>query len=255
MKAFSVIGTKETGKTTTIEYLIKELKRRRYSIGSIKDIHYDKFAIDTEGTNTHRHKKAGSELVTARGYRETDILFPRQLDIETILGFYDHDFVIMEGVTDYNVPMVLCLKEKQGLKDYKDQKYFSRIFAVSGVVASTEAEVGGIRAIDATKDISGLADLIEQKVYDVLPDFPPDCCDACGHSCRELGARILKGLSVREDCVIKDSDIKLEIDGKEIEIVPFVQDLLRDTLLGVVGNLKGYKKGKSIKITIGHTDR
>jgi len=251
MKAFSVIGTKETGKTTTIEHLIGELKKRRYSIGSIKDIHYEKFAIDTEGTNTHRHRLAGSELVTARGYYETDILFQEKLKIEDILRFYEQDYVIMEGVTDYNIPLILCLKEGKDIRDYKGKEYFKRIFAVSGVVADGKKEIEGLPVIDATGQASELVDLIEEKVYSLLPDFPPDCCDACGYSCRELGERILKGRSRRKDCILDRSDIKLEIDGKKIEIVPFVQDLLRDTLLALVSNLKGYKKEKSIKLTIG----
>ena len=38
-------------------------------MGSVKDIHFEAFAIDTPGTNTYRHRQAGAELVTARGLR------------------------------------------------------------------------------------------------------------------------------------------------------------------------------------------
>lgn len=57
MKVLSVIGTSKTGKTTIIENIIRELRRRRYTVGSVKDIHFEKFAMDTEGTNTDRHKR------------------------------------------------------------------------------------------------------------------------------------------------------------------------------------------------------
>ncbi len=76
MKAFSVIGISKTGKTTSIEKIIKGLKKRNYSVASIKEIHFDSFAMDAPGTNTDRHRKAGSEIVTARGLNETDIMFP-----------------------------------------------------------------------------------------------------------------------------------------------------------------------------------
>ncbi len=53
--------------------------------------------MDTEGTNTHRHKLAGAELITARGLHETDILFQDKLDIYQIASFYDVDYLILEG--------------------------------------------------------------------------------------------------------------------------------------------------------------
>ena len=107
MRIFSVFGITKSGKTTTVENLIRELRRRRYTVGSIKDIHFEEFAIDTEGTNTYRHKAAGSALVTARGVFETDFLFPEPLSLERILSFYDHDFVIMEGVDDTCAPKII----------------------------------------------------------------------------------------------------------------------------------------------------
>src|SRR5690554_4803402 len=117
MKVFSVFGVSKSGKTTTIEEIIKELSRRRYSVGSVKEIHFEQFTIDENGTNTDRHRKAGSQLVTARGLHETDVLFSKQLPVDKILQFYDHDFVILEGVTDFNVPKVICAHNKQEIDE------------------------------------------------------------------------------------------------------------------------------------------
>ena len=39
MKVFSIAGFHRTGKTTVVVELIKELKRRRFKVVSIKDIH------------------------------------------------------------------------------------------------------------------------------------------------------------------------------------------------------------------------
>ncbi len=101
------------------------------------------------------------------------------------------------------------------------------------------------------EDTERLVDLVEQKVYERLPDFPPECCRACGYSCRELGIRILKGEARREDCVLSDSNIKLLIDGREIDMVPFVQKILFNAVEGVVKELEGYKKGAKVEIRIG----
>ena len=250
MKALSVIGVTKSGKTTTIENIIKELKRRGFSVGTIKEIHYEKFAIDTEGTNTYRHTAAGAEIVTARGNRETDILFPVQLPVEEILRFYVQDYVVMEGVTEYNVPVILCSHSLEELGEHRVKDYFKRVFAISGVVADSADSFEGIPVISAEKDTSGLVDMIVEKVFEILPDFDPECCSECGYDCRELASRILKGLSRRADCRLSESGIILSIDGSPIGMVPFVRSILKDTVKALVSNLKGYRKGKKIEITI-----
>ncbi len=246
MKVLSVIGTSKTGKTTIIENIIKELRRRRYTVGSVKDIHFEKFAIDTEGTNTDRHKKAGSQLVTARGMYETDVLFPERISMDKLLRFYDHDFVILEGVTDINAPRIVAAIDREGI----EAKHDELTFCISGIISNTETEYKGLPVINSVDNIEKLVDLIEEKVYDRLPDFPPECCDACGFNCRELGSRILKGEAKREDCKILDTEVELLVDGNKIQIVPFVEDILANAVLGVVKELEGYKKGKEIKVTI-----
>ena len=75
MKVIKVQGTTKTGKTTTVEAIIKELRRRGHTVGSVKEIHYEAFTMETEGTNTYKHKQAGAHPVTARGLSETDIMF------------------------------------------------------------------------------------------------------------------------------------------------------------------------------------
>lgn len=247
MKVFSVFGIKQSGKTTTIENIIRELRKRGYSVGSVKEINNHEFAMDKDGTNTDRHKKAGAQLVTARGCSETDILFQAKLTIEDILKFYDHDFVVLEGVKDSNVPCILTAHTPEEI----DEGANNMVFAVSGVVSNNIKEHKGLPVINSNDEIGRLVDLIEEKVYDKLPDFSPNCCTSCGFNCRELGARILKGQAKRDDCVISKSGIKLYIDGKQISMVPFVQNILCNTVEGVVKELQGYRPGARIEIKIG----
>jgi molybdopterin-guanine dinucleotide biosynthesis protein B len=247
MKVFSVFGITQSGKTTTIEKIIREFRKRRYSVGSVKEIHYEQFAIDKDGTNTHRHLMAGSQLVTARGCKETDVLFQRMLRIEEILRFYNHDFVVLEGVTDCNVPKIVTAHNTVEL----DERIDDTVFAISGRIANDLIEYKGIPVISAVEDIERLADLVERKVFERLPDFPPECCNACGFSCKELGIRILKDEAKREDCVLSDTNIKLLIDGREIDMVPFVQKILYNSVQGVIKELEGYKMGAAVEIRIG----
>lgn len=249
MKVFSVIGITQSGKTTTIENIIKELKKRRYTVGSVKDIHFEKFAIDKEGTNTHRHKMAGSELVTARGYYETDILFPKRLSVESMLRFYSQEYVVLEGVDDTNAPKIVTAHNIEGI----DAKLDDTVFAISGRISNEIQEYKGIPVINSINNIEKLVDLIEEKVYEKLPEFPDECCSACGYNCRQLGIAILNGKAKRKDCIIghEDENIKLIINDQEIPMVPFVQKILHNAVIGVVSELEGYQKGASLVIKMG----
>ncbi len=248
MKIFSVYGYTGSGKTTTIENIIMELKRRRYTVGSVKEIHYEDFAIDTLGSNTDRHRIAGAEIVTARGYRETDILFPEKLSVERVLRFYDQDFVVLEGVTDYNLPKILTAKNIEEIEERIDES----VFAISGRIANKIDCYKGIPVINSMDKIIELVGLIEEKVFTKLPDFDSKCCSACGDDCRTFGCKILKGEARREDCILSKSKIMLLIDDREIDMVPFVQNILRNTIEAVVSELDGYRKDAKIQIQIGN---
>jgi len=158
LKVFSVYGYSKSGKTTTVECLIKELIRRNYTVGTVKDIHYEDFAIDTAGSNTDRHRKAGAELVTARGLYETDIMFKVRLPVQEILKYYTQDFVILEGVTDFDVPKILCASNPEDVAKRMD----SSVFVLCGVITNEISCYKDIPVINAVKDIERLADLVEK---------------------------------------------------------------------------------------------
>lgn len=55
----SIVGTSCSGKTTLIEKLVAELTRRGFRVATVKHSHHD-FAIDHEGKDSWRHKRAGA---------------------------------------------------------------------------------------------------------------------------------------------------------------------------------------------------
>ena len=248
MKVFSVSGLTKSGKTTTVENVIRELKARGYSVGSVKEIHYHAFKMDVEGTNTDRHSKAGAELVTARGMNETDILYPAMLPMDKILSFYDQDYVVLEGVNDINAPRIVTAHDIDGIEQKRDY----RTIAISGVIADTMSEYKGLPVIHCINDTKRLVDLIEEKVPELLPDFDPECCGACGYDCHTMLERILSGQSRRSDCVISQTNIDVTVNGKPLKMVPFVQDILRNTMLGILRLLDGYQEGADIRLSIGN---
>ncbi len=160
MKVFSITGISKSGKTTTAEAVIVELRRRNYSVGSVKDIHFEGFSLDQEGTNTYRHRMAGAQLVTARGLYETDVMFPQRLSLDIILGFYQQDFVVLEGAMDFKGPGMIAACTEIEI----DERRRDNIFAIVGQISNRLKEYRGLPVINAITDPVHLVDLIEKAV-------------------------------------------------------------------------------------------
>lgn len=247
MKVFSVYGFSKSGKTSTIENLIKGLKNRGYSVGTVKKIPNEDFAMDVEGTDTDRHRKAGAEMVTVRGIYETDLLIPRKLSIEEILKFYRQEYVIVEGSIDLAVPKILCAKNLEEV----EMKIDDTVFAISGVISNDTQEYQGIPVINAIKDTQRLLDLVEEKVFEKLPNL---ACGLCGKTCRQMAIDIIRGQSTRDDCKINQGHVSVTINGKNLEMVPFVQDMVESVIKALLSQLKGYERG-DISINISNMEK
>lgn len=221
MKIIRINGYSDSGKTTTAENLIAELKRRGRSVGSVKEIYCADFKIDTGGTDTDRHAKAGAELVTARGKCETDVMFLRRLPIEEILRFYDYDYCILEGVADIDSPKIITARTEAEI----DDKIDGNTIAVSGVIANRIREYKGLPVINCITDIGALADLVESKAPENT------------HSIRPV-----------------EGGISLRIGGERVQIDEDAQKALRAAILNAVNGLGIYADGEDIELSIGNKD-
>lgn len=163
MKVFCVVGVSKTGKTTTIEKVIGELKGRGYRVASIKDIHADKFEFDTPGTNTWRHMQAGAEMVVGRGLNKTAVMVSERLEINELLKWFDHDFVVIEGARQESFPKILTAGNMEEINERLDEA----VFAISGVVSGQNIEIEGIPVINALTDVEKLVDMIELKAQEL----------------------------------------------------------------------------------------
>ncbi|MBS7641279.1 MAG: molybdopterin-guanine dinucleotide biosynthesis protein B [Candidatus Bathyarchaeia archaeon] len=115
MIVVSVIGTKKSGKTKTIEYLISSLSKDGFKIGSIKHIHHPDFSIDTEGTDTWRHMHAGALVTAAFSPNQMVIIkrasIPDNIDqVTKVFSSEGLDFIFIEGFHS------LCSKRTDILK-------------------------------------------------------------------------------------------------------------------------------------------
>lgn len=170
MKAFAICGITNSGKTTTTEYILNELIRRDYRVGSVKYIHCDDFELDNNpSTDTRRHRMAGSGLVAAHAKGETNLMFPNRISTEKLLSFYEDecDWVVLEGVSDILVPTIVTAHNEEDLQ----MKWSDMVFCISGCISAGMDEYHGVPAIDATTNIIDLVDLIEDRVYHWQPNF------------------------------------------------------------------------------------
>ncbi|MGF7117571.1 molybdopterin-guanine dinucleotide biosynthesis protein B [Methanobacterium oryzae] len=215
MKIISVVGTKDTGKTTLVVKIVKELVNRGFKVGTIKHMHK---SFDVEGRDTWKHKEAGAELVIGSA-DETFFLINQKLDIENLLTrsecLLNLDFMVIEGLKYSNYAKI-------SVSSFEDE------FTISKVNA---------KEID-DKGLKELVDLIEKRSYGILPYM--DCKD-CGYdSCKDMAIAAAKGETIEQVCVMKKmKELELKVDGKPIPMNPFVQTFVQNTTLGMISSLRG----------------
>jgi molybdopterin-guanine dinucleotide biosynthesis protein B len=98
MQAIAVVGTKKSGKTTTIENLTRELTKRGYKVAVIKHINEPNFIIDTPGKDTWRYLQAGAKTIVATGPNQTLTIENACTQIAALLKkCKGNDIVFIEG--------------------------------------------------------------------------------------------------------------------------------------------------------------
>jgi len=246
MKLIMLKGVSKSGKTAVAEKIIAGLKARGYTVSSVKDIHSSAYACDEEGTDTDRHRRSGANPVTGRGVHDTAVMFNGSLDIDRILDMCGTDYVVLEGDSGANCPKIVTGRtpeEADGLID-------GRTIALSGIMAEHMTEYRGLPVINGLTDAAALCDLIEEKTPERMPNFAPGRCSRCGGDCRSLLERVLRGEASAEDCILRGRGISVRIDGEELSMVPFVEDIVAGAITGVLKTLKGYRPDAEISIRI-----
>ena len=223
MKIIMIKGYSKTGKTSTVTALVSELKRRGYTVGTVKDIHFEGYEADTPYTDTYKHRKAGARRVTARGTKDSAIYIDRQMKIEEILKYYKEDFVILEGDSGLKCPNIVTGRTTDDL----DKRMDENTIGFTGIIAGNVNDGGvpvleeykGMPVINGITEVEKMADLVEKKAK---------------HQASATG----------------DIDVELTIGGEEIFMVPFVKNTIKNVVVGAVMALDGYEEGKEIVIKI-----
>lgn len=95
----AIVGKSDVGKTTLIEKLIPEFKRRGYKVGTIKhDVHG--FVMDQPGKDSWRHKEAGASMVVISSPRQMAMVKDVDQDtgLDELTGWFSGvDIILAEG--------------------------------------------------------------------------------------------------------------------------------------------------------------
>ena len=100
-KVIGVAGFKNSGKTTLVERLVKELTARDYRVSTVKHAHHA-FDIDHEGRDSFRHRQAGATEVAVVSRNRWAIMHELRGEVEPGLDailakIAPCDLVIVEG--------------------------------------------------------------------------------------------------------------------------------------------------------------
>jgi len=212
----AVVGSKKSGKTTAVETLVKGLTKRGYKVATVKHIPETDFTIDTEGKDTWRHAKAGAHTVLSVAPNELTVI--RKVDttkynLEQIVTECEDDMevMILEGFKkligqNSTVPKIVAVKTTDEVLEASE--HYKPILTFVGPVP-TEAAKLKIPYVDVLKEPEKLVDLINQKA-----------------------AALVERKRKRKE------KLKIQIDEHVLRLNPFVQKIMRNTILGMISTLK-----------------
>lgn len=149
------VGQSNSGKTTCLEKLIAEMKRRGYKVGIIKHHGHD-FEIDVPGKDTWRHSRAGADTVCISSPFKTAIIIKtdNEMNIDDIVKFMPGvDIIFTEGYKRGSKPKIEIYRQSVCEKPVAAKEEL--IALVSDVKLYEDIPYFGL------EDVVSLADYIE----------------------------------------------------------------------------------------------
>jgi len=208
----SIVGRSDTGKTTLLEKLIKELTEKGYRVGTIKhDVHG--FEIDHKGKDSYRHKHAGASLSIISSPQKMAMVrdMDQELNIDDIASRFIHgvDIILTEGYKCNTKPKIEVFRSAV----YDDLLCGENDNLIAIATDSRHnINVPQFHIDDAT----GLAGLIEERFLASRPA----------------------------------QSIRLCVNGRAVLLKPFIANMLYNAVKGMIISLKECADAKEIIISI-----
>ncbi|MBA4395254.1 MAG: molybdopterin-guanine dinucleotide biosynthesis protein B [Desulfobacca sp.] len=210
----SIVGFSKSGKTTLLEKMIPILNDKGYTVGVVKHTGHD-FPLDQPGKDSHKLRQAGAEGVALVGSGQIE--------------FY--------GKMDETAPLIL---------DRIEQAFFfdRDIILTEGFKKEGKPKIAVLtkgKEEDLLKEIDGtiVATVGEVPARPDLPHFNPNDPEGL--------------VTILVDRYLKDRNkpsIRVILDGKNIPLNHFVQEMVQCSILGLLSPLKGFKESRNIEVKI-----
>ncbi|MBM7663063.1 molybdopterin-guanine dinucleotide biosynthesis protein B [Bacillus mesophilus] len=129
---FQIVGYQNSGKTTLVQKLVKNLSKRGYKVGTIKHHgHGGEPDFADKGKDSALHRSAGARVVTVEGNGTIQLTASElKWDLQQIISLYESfnlDIILVEGYKLESYPKVVLLRTQEDLE--MTQK-LSNIFCV-----------------------------------------------------------------------------------------------------------------------------
>ncbi|WP_319467270.1 molybdopterin-guanine dinucleotide biosynthesis protein MobB [uncultured Pseudodesulfovibrio sp.] len=235
MKAISIVGPKNSGKTTLGLELAEYFKNKGLTVAAAKFSHH---GFDWQDADTAKYAEH-CDAVAGLGPDETFTHWTHKRFLPDLLPLLTADVLIVEGGKTLGyLPRILCLNGD--LADGTDWLVPELALATHG-----EHQIEGIPAIATIEE---LAEIILEKGF-FLPGMD---CETCGRpNCKALAIDIIQGKTTPKACLAMHNSIELDINGAPVGMKPFVEDIISAAIREMVRTLKGYSPGKAtIKLDV-----
>jgi molybdopterin-guanine dinucleotide biosynthesis protein B len=213
MKIIAVVGTKNTGKTTLVTKIVRELVKRGFQVGTIKYSHH---SFDMSDRDTGKHKNAGAIIVAGTG-KETFFTIAGGMALENVLSMMNFiknlDFVILEGFKTSKYAKI-------STSDFKD-----------------EFTLANVNVFEMENDeLESLVDLLSERSFGMIKYLN---CKKCGFDdCDDFVHQKIKGNKNATICKSESDEVLLKINDQMIPLNPFVRSFVKETISGMVKSLK-----------------
>jgi len=166
----AVVGSKSSGKTTTIEALTKELTKKGYKIAVVKHIPEPDFTIDTKGKDTWRFAQSGAQTIISVASNEIATIekvkakdFPLKEIMQKCRG---HDIVFLEGFRKFvgkkkDIHKIVVVRSAKEVSEAA--KSFKPILAFAGPYPTQNMNLK-IPYVDVLKNPEKIADIVGKVV-------------------------------------------------------------------------------------------
>jgi len=215
MKIVAIVGISESGKTRLIVRLVRELKGRELRVAAVKRCSHG-FTLDTEGKDTSDFSEAGAGGV-AMVSPEGWAALGKAPDVEAsrLAARLFPDADVVLVEGGKDVPRT---RKIEVLRAGVSGTLMSRAGELVAVVSDMPLPGGTTVPVFAPEDVPGIADFI---------------------------------LALEEENM---TEIRLEVDGREVNMNPFVRTFIENTVLGMVTSLSGIDPDpKKISLVIDRT--